>query len=197
MIPASVPVYIAIDSDAGSSQWQTAEDLAGRFPDKQKGVAQLERSVRDSAGLDFENDVKPALGPEIDIVWLDLRGGGDNSRRADAAGRRERLQATRGEGERERIRARSSCTSELNGWEVMSDSRDTIDRFKTLANGQWPRAVRRSVVQPGDRRVLCRRPREGVRERQRDHGRAQGVASRGRERSLFVGQAGRPRLDRG
>ena len=133
IVPASVPAYIAIDSDPGSSQWQTADDLAGRFPDKQKGVDQLERSLRNDAGLDFANDVKPALGPEIDIVWLDLHGGGNDvvalTRPAD-------------ESAFERVVAKANAKDpsskllyeQLDGWEVLSDSQDKIDRFKVLAN---------------------------------------------------------------
>src|SRR5919204_4909952 len=73
IVPASVPLFLAIATDPGSAQWKTVNDLAGRFPDKQKGVNAVKKEMRDSGGLDWDKDVKPALGKEIDVVWLDLR----------------------------------------------------------------------------------------------------------------------------
>src|SRR5439155_13519921 len=78
IVPASAPAFIAIDSDPGSSQWQTVNDLASRFPDKQKAIDSLKNDLRKADGIDYEQDVKPALGPEIDVVWLDFdNNGGD------------------------------------------------------------------------------------------------------------------------
>jgi hypothetical protein len=136
IVPASVPAYVAINSDADSSQWQTVDDLAGRFPDKQKGVDQLQRSLRDDLGLDFDKDLKPALGPEIDIVWLDLNGGKDVVA----------LMQPVDESAFERAVAKGNAKDpsskllyeRLDGWEVMSDRQSTIDRFKAMATSKAP-----------------------------------------------------------
>lgn len=132
-----MPAYIAIDSDAGSSQWQRVDDLAGRFPDKQKGVDQLERSLRDDVGLDFDKDVKPALGPEIDIVWLDLEGGGNDV---------VALMQPGDESAFERVVAKGNAKDpsskllyeRVDGWEVMSDRQDKIDKFKAMVTPNGP-----------------------------------------------------------
>ena len=137
IVPASVPAYIAIDSDAGSSQWQRVDDLAGRFPDKQKGVDQLERSLRDDLGLDFDKDVKPALGPEIDIVWLDLEEGGNDV---------VALMQPGDESAFERVVAKGNAKDpsskllyeRVDGWEVMSDRQDKIDKFKAMVTPNGP-----------------------------------------------------------
>src|SRR5919197_6205553 len=72
IVPASAPAYIVVDTDPGSSQWKTVERLADRFPDKQKGIDFIERDLRKEERLDYDRDVKPALGPELDLVWIDF-----------------------------------------------------------------------------------------------------------------------------
>ena len=127
-----MPAYVAIDSDAGSPQWQTVQDLAARFPDKQKGVDQLERSLRDDLGLDFDKDVRPALGPEIDIVWLDLKGGGNDvvalMQPADESAFEHAVAKGNAKDPSSKL-----VYERLDGWVVMSDRQGKIDRFKAMA----------------------------------------------------------------
>jgi hypothetical protein len=132
-----VPAYVAINSDAGSSQWQTVDDLARRFPDKQKGVDQLERSLRDSLGLDFDKDVKPALGPEIDIVWLDLKGGGNNVVALMQPGDESAFERAVAKGNAKDPSSKL-VYERLDGWEVMSDRQGKIERFKAMATPTGP-----------------------------------------------------------
>src|SRR5438067_5510286 len=126
IVPASVVAYVAIDSNPNSSEWQLADDLAGRFPAKQKAVASLERSFRSGTGFDFGRDVKPALGPEIDVVWLDLGNGGRDvvglTQPADKAAFERVVKAANGD----------LVTDSVDGWEVMSARQETIDAFKKL-----------------------------------------------------------------
>jgi hypothetical protein len=126
IVPASVVAYVAIDSDPSSSEWQLADDLAGRFPEKQKAVASLERSFRSGTGLDFERDVKPALGPEIDVVWLDLDNGGRDvvglTQPVDDAAFERVVKTAKGD----------LVTDSVDGWEVMGATQETIDAFKKL-----------------------------------------------------------------
>jgi hypothetical protein len=70
-VPASVPLFVAIDTDLGSSQWQTVNELANKFPDKQKAIDSIKQQLTKN-GLDWEEDLKPALGPELDVVMLDF-----------------------------------------------------------------------------------------------------------------------------
>ncbi len=70
-VPASVPLYVAIDTDLGSSQWKTMNELANKFPDKEKAINSIKQQLTKN-GLDWEEDIKPALGPELDVVMLDF-----------------------------------------------------------------------------------------------------------------------------
>ncbi len=42
-------------------------------------VDEIRSSMKEDAGLDYEDDVKPALGDEVDLVWLDFENGGENA----------------------------------------------------------------------------------------------------------------------
>jgi hypothetical protein len=70
-VPASVPLFVAINTDLGSSQWHTVDELASKFPDKQKAIDSIKQQLTKN-GLDWEEDLKPALGPELDLVMLDF-----------------------------------------------------------------------------------------------------------------------------
>ena len=77
IVPAGVPAFVSVNTDPDSSQWNTVDQLASKFPDKQKAVDSAKKELR-KEGFDWERDLKPALGPEVDIVWLDLANDGEN-----------------------------------------------------------------------------------------------------------------------
>ena len=59
--------FVAIDSDLGSSQWQQLDELSKKFPGRDKALSQLRQELAEN-GVDYEQDVKPALGPEVDVA---------------------------------------------------------------------------------------------------------------------------------
>src|SRR5919206_2434075 len=62
LVRAGALAYVAIDSDAGSSQWKTVDKLVRKFPAAKDGlVANLDKALSDQ-GLSYKDDVKPALG---------------------------------------------------------------------------------------------------------------------------------------
>src|SRR6185312_8515936 len=67
LAPKSSVAFISLNSDS-SDQWRQVQALAARFPGTPQFVSRLEKQLK---GLDFDRDVKPALGPEVDIVALD------------------------------------------------------------------------------------------------------------------------------
>jgi hypothetical protein len=52
IVPASAPAFIAIDSNVASSQWQTINSLASKFPDKQKAVDSIKNDMNKD-GVDW------------------------------------------------------------------------------------------------------------------------------------------------
>jgi hypothetical protein len=128
IVPVWVPAFIQVDTDPGSAQWKAVDALARHFPDKQKGVDAIKKQLRSSGGLDWAKDVKPALGPELDLVWLDFGNGGQDfvallqpkneSKFAD-------LVRKGNEGDSTKV-----VYEKFRGWEVASDNRATIARFE-------------------------------------------------------------------
>ena len=52
----------------GSSQWQQlADKLAQKFPGRDQAVAMLNQELA-KQGVDYQRDVKPAVGPEVDLA---------------------------------------------------------------------------------------------------------------------------------
>ena len=137
IVPASAPAFIAIDSDTGSSQWQTADDLASRFPDRQKAIDSLKADLR-KEGIDYDSEVKPALGPEVDVVWLDFAHNG-----MDVVG----LTQPGDEAAFERLIAKGNAKDPSNklvyekvgDWEAFSDKQALLDRFVIESAGSAPK----------------------------------------------------------
>ncbi len=67
LVRSGALAFVALDSDLGSSQWQQVDTLSKKFPGRSKALAQLRQGLADN-GVDYEKDVKPALGPEVDVV---------------------------------------------------------------------------------------------------------------------------------
>jgi hypothetical protein len=69
--PANAAVYGVVDTDFESEQWNNARSLIDRFPDGDRAIdfilGELEKE-----GISFDEDIRPALGPEVGFVILDL-----------------------------------------------------------------------------------------------------------------------------
>jgi hypothetical protein len=127
--PASAAAFVSVDSDLASAQWKYADELSHRFPGRRDAVDSAESSIRSGSGLDFAKDVKPALGPELDFVWLDLDHGG-----SDVVA----LMQPKDETAFDRAVAKGNAQDpsspllheQVDGWEVMAPKQSTIDAFK-------------------------------------------------------------------
>ena len=119
--PASAQLFVSVDTDSDSDQWKQAGTLLDKFP----GGDELIASALDSLskeGLDFQQDVEPALGPETDIVGLDLSGEGEfvGLTQPDDAQKLKDLLAT---GDQPMV------SREIDGWTAFSDSEAVLDKF--------------------------------------------------------------------
>ena len=121
--PASAPLFVSIDTDSSSEQWKQAGALLDKFPDGDKLIASALDELSEE-GVDFQRDVEPALGPETDIVGLDLSGEGKfvGLTQPDDKQKFEDLMA---KGDEEVF------TRELDGWTVFADSEAILDEFES------------------------------------------------------------------
>jgi hypothetical protein len=67
LVTADALVFVSVDSDLGSDQWQQADALSKKFPGRAMLLDQVNQELTKN-GLDYDNDVKPALGSEVDIA---------------------------------------------------------------------------------------------------------------------------------
>jgi Protein of unknown function (DUF3352) len=128
MVPADVPLYVSVDTDLESEQWQTAQDLLNKFPGRERLLDELRKELA-AEDVDFERDVRPVLGPEIGIVWLDT-----NDEDAVVA-----LMQPKDEAKLAALLEKSDdplVHTEIDGWTVISDTQAKLDRFRTEQSGE-------------------------------------------------------------
>lgn len=133
--PADAPVFVAIDSDLGSDQWQQADDLLQKFPGRAQLLDSIRKSLKEDSGLDYEQDLEPALGDEIDLVWMDFANDGSNvvgltQPKDDEAFRRMIEKGNKNDTSPDKL-----VYDEVEGWFVLADEQAKIDRFKRETAG--------------------------------------------------------------
>ena len=130
--PADAAVFVSVNTDLSSSQWQTVDKLLTKFPGKDKTLADLRQSFETDSGLNWETDVKPALGPELDFVVLDASdtGGGVALTQPNDQSKFDALVA-----KANAKKAGSLVTEKVGDWTVISDKQASIDTYKTRASG--------------------------------------------------------------
>jgi Protein of unknown function (DUF3352) len=124
--PAGTVAFVSLDTSVDSSNWDSARALLARFPDGDRAVAWVTRQLG-AQGIDFERDVKPALGPETDIVEFKVSGSGrfvgltqpDDRAKLDAL-------LTKGE--------HPLVSRDIDGWVAFADSAEILNEFQTLRN---------------------------------------------------------------
>lgn len=120
--PGNAVGYVSIDSSIDSPAWTKAQALLDRFPGKDELLAHFRSSLKQE-GLDWETDVKPALGPEVDLVWLDVHRDGENviglTKPKDAA----KFDALLGKSSPPLV------SEQVDGWTAFAESQALLDRF--------------------------------------------------------------------
>jgi Protein of unknown function (DUF3352) len=128
--PATAIAFVSVQTDFSSAQWQQVAKLAGRFPGTPQLIAELKKQTN---GLDFNQDVKPALGPEVDLVWIDARNDGNDvvglTKPDTEAKLTALLEKSRSKGESKAV------TAQVGDWVAIADSQAKLDRFKTASAG--------------------------------------------------------------
>ena len=127
IVPATAPVFVSVDTDLSSDQIKQADALLKKFPGRDQLLAALNKSLADK-GLDVDQ-VKKALGPELDIVVLDVS---SNNAKYVA------LTQPKDEQEFEKLLASGSkpaVHTTIGGWTVFSDSQASLDAFTAAQNG--------------------------------------------------------------
>ena len=132
--PASVPVFISVNTDFEGDQITTFRTLLDKFPGSD-GLLRMALAELEQEDVDFEQDVKPALGAELDIVLLDLEQGGEAPDpeavallQPDDPAKLDALLEKDTDGT-------PIVKEEVDGWTVLAESQASIDRFKEMRSG--------------------------------------------------------------
>ena len=122
--PAGAKFFVSVDTSFDSSNWRAAQSLLAKFPDGDRAARWLTQQLG-GKGVDFEQDVKPALGPETDLVGFDLSGHAVmvGLTQPDDPAKLDALLA----------KADSPLVSrEIGGWTAFSDTQAILDEFERL-----------------------------------------------------------------
>jgi Protein of unknown function (DUF3352) len=122
--PAATQVFVSVDTSFDSSEWEAGRSLVGKFPDGDRAVDWVLDELG-GKGVDFEEDVKPALGPETDFVALDVAGDGKvvGLTQPDDKAKLETLLGKSDE---------PLVSREIDGWVAFSDTEANLDEFERL-----------------------------------------------------------------
>src|SRR4029079_17730548 len=122
--PAATQVFVSVDTSFDSSEWEAGRSLLGKFPDGDRAVDWVLDELG-GEGVDFEEDVKPALGPETDFVALDVAGDGKvvGLTQPDDKAKLETLLGKSDE---------PFVSREIDGWVAFSDAEANLDEFERL-----------------------------------------------------------------
>ncbi len=143
--PASSVAFVAIDSDLGSPQWQAVNALLAKIPQHDALLAKLRRSFERKTKLSWADDVRPALGPEIDLAVLPGGAGAKPQAvlltqppdRAKLDALVHKLSSARG---------RALVTGQVAGWSVVAESRAGLDAVASAARHLADNAVYREAI---------------------------------------------------
>ncbi|HEX6723757.1 MAG TPA: DUF3352 domain-containing protein [Gaiella sp.] len=120
LAPADALAYATVTTDEGSDQWKNAESLLARVPGAKDGVSGSVGSALGEQGVDWKNDVRPAIGPELVVV-------------ATADQQPIVLVQPSDEAKLEALLAKSDTTyirAEVDGWEALAQSQAALDAYR-------------------------------------------------------------------
>jgi Protein of unknown function (DUF3352) len=120
LAPATALAYATVTTDEGSDQWKKAASLLERIPGARDGVSGSVGSALGEQGIDWTNDVRPAVGPELVVV-------------ATADKQPIVLVQPSDEAKLDALLAKSDTTyvrATVDGWQALAQSRAALDGYR-------------------------------------------------------------------
>ncbi|MDX6471832.1 MAG: hypothetical protein QOK22_648 [Gaiellaceae bacterium] len=77
--PSDSVAFVAFDSNLSSGQWNAVDGLLQKFPAHDDLLTKLRTAFEQRSKLSWSNDVKPALGSELDLIALPGPGPGKDA----------------------------------------------------------------------------------------------------------------------
>lgn len=121
--PANAVAFVALDSDLSSGQWNAVNGLLDKFPGYDTVLANLSKSFTQRTKLSWADDVKPALGSELDLIAL--------------PGKKPQLVGLTQGGDQQKLDAllrkvdQGIVSEQIDGWTAFSKSQAALDAVKS------------------------------------------------------------------
>ena len=122
VVPASAAGYLGVDTDLDSDQWQRAAELARAFPGRDRAIASILEELGEE-GVDWQRDVRPALGPEVAVAFL-VEGSRTHVVALTKPNDEDKLRALLAKGDSRAV------TRELDGWTLLAEKQADLDAFE-------------------------------------------------------------------
>jgi Protein of unknown function (DUF3352) len=120
--PANSAAYGVAVTDVESEQWAKTDALLKKFPGRAELLEDFNEDLRKD-NLTWEGDVKPALGEDVHVVWLDFGNDGENivgyTKPKDQAKFNQLLECC----------DEPMVHREIEGWTVFAETQALIERF--------------------------------------------------------------------
>jgi hypothetical protein len=121
LAPRDAGVWASLDTDRASAQWQALTALLARVPGADAALDDLLAEAVAEDGLDWQEDVLPALGPEVVLV---VPGGSEEAVVLTQPRDEEKLNALA-------QREEGTAVGEQDGWTVVAESQAALDAYQT------------------------------------------------------------------
>src|SRR6185295_8228245 len=120
LAPADALAYVTVTTDEGSEQWKNAASLLERIPGAENGVSGSIGSALGEQGVDWTNDVRPAIGSELVVVATADKQPIVLVQPTDEA----KLEALLAKGDTTYVRA------DVDGWQALAQSQAALDGYR-------------------------------------------------------------------
>jgi hypothetical protein len=131
-IPGTAKGFIAAATDTTGDQWKTADGLLKKFPGRKQLIAMIEQGLAKQK-LDYETDIKPALGPETDVGILTFQGSTGNALIAAQPADESKFTVLLG-----KVASNDKSkplTKKVGDWTLASDTQAALDAGASAHNG--------------------------------------------------------------
>ena len=120
--PANTAAYAVVITDVESEQWAQADALLEKFPGRAKLIEGFTEDLAED-DLTWKEDVRPALGEDVHVVWLDFANDGENivgyAKPKDKAKFEELIECCE----------EPLVHREIDGWTVFAETQALLTRF--------------------------------------------------------------------
>jgi hypothetical protein len=74
LVPRDALAFVSVNADLDTKQWQRLDDLTRGLPARERIVRMVHEALAKEQ-LDFDRDVRPGIGPELDLAVLGVENG--------------------------------------------------------------------------------------------------------------------------